>query len=309
VGIKTSQGAVLHPDLNTVIGPEDQLVVITRDDDTAIIGPVTEFDEAAIVSAPAPVSGAIQTSRQRWLFVGWSPTLGDFLHELDSYSFETVEAEIICREGDVTRISAADTAHDGIDVTVSAWPDHVDPAQILHDKKMASFDYVVIFNQATAADSRDRSTFMVMLQALAIAQTAPEDRRPVVVTELIEPKLRKLCKPGLGDIVVDSEMVALMTAQISENPELLPIMVDLCDANGSEIYLKDIGLYVRPGPVNYATAVEAARRRGEIAIGYRRHADAADPAAHFGITINANKNSILNVAPGDQLIVIAEDQS
>ena len=308
VGIKTPQGAFLHPDLGTVIGPEDQLVLITRDDDTAIVGPVAEFDESAILSYAAPVSGVHHASRERWLFVGWSPTLGDFLHELDSYSPETVEADIVCREGDVDRISQADTAHGGIKVTVSEWPDHVDPSQMLHDKKLSSFDYVVIFNQTAEPDSRDRSTFMVMLQASAIAQSLPEGQRPAIVTELIEPKLRKLCKPGLGDIVVDSEIVALMTAQLSENPDLLPIMVDLCDAGGSEIYLKDAGIYLRPGPVNYATAVESARRRGEIAIGYLRRADAKNARANFGILINPNKNSVIEFEAGDQLIVIAEDQ-
>lgn len=308
VGIKTPQGALLHPDLETVIGPEDQLVIITADDDTAIVGPVPEFDDTAIISATSATAGGQQSSRSRWLIVGWSPTLGDLLNELADYSPEGVDVDIVCREDDLVRISDADTAHDGIDVTVSTWHDHVDPSRMLHDKKLSSFNYVVIFNQITDPESRDRSTFMVMLQATAIAEAAPADQRPVIVTELIEPKLRKLCKPGLGDIVVDSEMVALMTAQLSENPGLLPIMVDLCDAGGSEIYLKDSSMYVRPGSVTYATAVEAARRRGEIAIGYRRRADATNAKANFGIRINPKKDAVFDIAPGDQLIVIAEDQ-
>ena len=67
-------------------------------------------------------------------------------------------------------------------------------------------------------------------------------------------------------------------------------------------------MYVTPGSMNYATLVEAARRRGEIAIGYRRIADAGNKKANFGIMLNANKNAVIDVDPADQLIVIAEDR-
>jgi hypothetical protein len=230
------------------------------------------------------------------------------LSELSSYATETMNVELICREDDVDRIVDSHTKHPRINFNVSAWPEHVDPSTMLHDKKFGSFDYVVIFNQMTENTLRDSSTFMVMLQATAIAHAMPVEERPAIVTELIEPKLRKLCKPGIGDIVVDSEMVALMTAQLSENPGLLPILVDLCDAAGSEIYLKDVGLYVTPGSMNYATLVAAARRRGEIAIGYRRSADTGNKKANFGIKLNVSKNTVIEVDPADQLIVIAEDQ-
>lgn len=305
VGIKTPDAALLHPDLDTVIGPEDQLVVIAHDDDTAVVGAVPDIDETTINAtfAKAPNGGGTN-----WLFIGWSPALADVLAELSNYSTEPVSVELVCREDDLVRISDADTRHPHVDVTVSEWPNHVDPSTMLYEKKLGSFDYIVIFNQLADLDIRDSSTFMVMLQANAIAHSLPAEDRPAIVTELLEPKLRKLCKPGAGDIVVDSEMVALMTAQLSENPGLLPILVDLCDAAGSEIYLKAVGLYVKPGSMNYATLVAAARRRGEIAIGYRRNADTGNKKKNFGIMLNANKNTIIDVDPADQLIVLAADQ-
>jgi len=305
VGLKTAHGAFLHPDLDTVLGPEDELVVITRDDDTAVVGAIDGFDEAAI-NTMFPRAASPGTAS--WLFVGWSPSLSDIINELSSYATEEVRVDIVCRENDLIRITQADTMHDRVNVTVSQWPDHVDASDMLDEKKLGSFDYVVIFNQQTDPDMRDSSTFMVMLQATAGAHELHDEERPAIVTELVEPKLRKLCKPGAGDIVVDSEMVALMTAQLSENPELLPILVDLCDADGSEIYLKNVSLYVTPGSMNYATLVEAARRRGEIAIGYRRVVDASNKKANFGITLNAQKNAVFEVDPADQLIVVADDQ-
>ncbi len=308
VGIQTPGKAILHPDLHTVIGPEDRLVLLTADDDTAIVGPVPEVDESAIVATGPAVGPSGPEGASKWLFVGWSPTLGDILYELASYSTGQVSVEIVCRDDDLVRIADIHTDYPGVEVTVSPWPDHIDPSVMLRQKDFPALDYVVVFNQRTDPETRDSSTLMVMLQATAIAQSLPEGRRPVIVTELIETSLRKLCKPGLADIVVNSEMVALLTAQLSENPDLLPIMVDLVDAEGSELYLKDAGLYVRPGPVNYATLVEAARRRGEIAIGYRRRADALNRKANFGAMLNPAKKTVLEVEPGDQLIVVAQDR-
>ena len=47
------------------------------------------------------------------------------------------------------------------------------------------------------------------------------------------------------------------------------VFEDLFDADGAEIYLKDASTYVATGEsVDFFTVVEAARRRGEIAIGY-----------------------------------------
>lgn len=54
--------------------------------------------------------------------------------------------------------------------------------------------------------------------------------------------------------------------------------------------------------------VQAARRRGEIAIGYRRNADAANAKANFGVLINPRKDTVLDVVAADQLVVIAADK-
>ncbi len=59
--------------------------------------------------------------------------------------------------------------------------------------------------------------------------------------------------------------------------------------------------------VNFATLVEAARRRGETAIGYRVAAAAGDASDAFGVRVNPAKSERLRVASADRLIVLAED--
>ncbi len=56
---------------------------------------------------------------------------------------------------------------------------------------------------------------------------------------------------------------------------------------------------------NFATVIEAARRRGETAIGYRVHSDARN-GPHFGLRMNPDKSAALRLAVNDQVIVLAD---
>ncbi len=89
---------------------------------------------------------------------------------------------------------------------------------------------------------------------------------------------------------------------------MLEVFQDLFSPEGSEIYLKPAGDYVEPGrEVSFYTVAESARRRGEVAIGYRleRHADDAGRA--YGVRVNPPKSESLAFRPEDQIIVLAED--
>ncbi len=96
-------------------------------------------------------------------------------------------------------------------------------------------------------------------------------------------------------------------AQLAENPALYEVFADIFDPEGAEIYLKPIGEYVETGrPVNFYTVVQAARRRGETAIGYRVAAESQDAAVSYGVHANPPKSKEVVFAPEDKLIVVAE---
>jgi len=83
---------------------------------------------------------------------------------------------------------------------------------------------------------------------------------------------------------------------------------DIFDAEGSEIYLKPASDYVKTGQaLSFWNVVEAARQRGEIAIGYRLAARAGDASKDFGVSVNPPKSTIVSFSPEDRVIVIAED--
>src|SRR5918997_3125824 len=109
------------------------------------------------------------------------------------------------------------------------------------------------------------------------------------------------------DFIVSDRLVSLMMCQVSENKEFSSVFEDLIDPEGSELYLKPVDEYVTPGvPLNFYTVVEAARRHGEVAVGYRVKAETGDPHKSYGVHLNPDKSQRITFAEGDRLIVLAE---
>ncbi len=97
-------------------------------------------------------------------------------------------------------------------------------------------------------------------------------------------------------------------SQLSENADLMDVFTDIFDPEGSEIYLKPIGNYVITGePINFYTVVEAARRRGETALGYRITSQANEAGKSYGVYTNPKKSEQVTFAAEDKIIVISED--
>ena len=110
------------------------------------------------------------------------------------------------------------------------------------------------------------------------------------------------------DYIVSDHLVSLIMTQMSENKTISPVLADIFDADGSEIYLKPAADYVRTGvDVSFATVVEAAKRRGECAIGDRQAALSHDATADWGVVVNPAKSSRITFADGDRVVVAAED--
>jgi hypothetical protein len=66
--------------------------------------------------------------------------------------------------------------------------------------------------------------------------------------------------------------------------------------------------YVETGqPIKFYTVVEAARRRGEIAIGYRVTNEQYDAGKAYGVHTNPRKSAEVSFTATDKVIVLAEE--
>ena len=112
----------------------------------------------------------------------------------------------------------------------------------------------------------------------------------------------------VNDFIVSDTIISLLIAQVSENNILNAVFEDIFDADGSEIYLKPAESYVRlQEEVSFYTIVEAARRRGETAFGYKIAAESESETIPGGIHVNPPKSAQIRFAQGDCIIVAAEE--
>ena len=59
--------------------------------------------------------------------------------------------------------------------------------------------------------------------------------------------------------------------------------------------------------MSFYTVLESARRRGEVAIGYRLQRHAADKERSYGVVTNPEKSARVAYGEGDAVIVLAAD--
>jgi hypothetical protein len=291
----------LLPSMDARIGSGDRVIAISADDDTVrVSGRAPGIDEPAIAPVEAETPQAENT-----LILGWNHRAAAMLLGLDQYvaagSSVTVvgdskaAGEVEAVRSRLQRLSA--TTREG-DTTDRAVLDAVD---------VPRFDHVILLcDDALPQEQAGARALMTLLHLRDIRERA--ERRFSIVSELLDVRDRDLADvTRADDFIVGERLLSLLLAQVSENPQLNAIFADIFDPEGAEIYLKPAVRYVRPGiPVSFYTVVEAARRRGEAAIGYRLHALADDAGRAYGVRVNPPKSELVTFAPDDRVVVVAE---
>lgn len=294
-GIVQNGAVRLNPPADTVIGEGDQLVVIAEDDDTIHLAEPGTPDESVLSV------GELEEPRpEMTLVLGYNGGVRHVLAELDEYatprSRVTIVADIPEPEFDT---------FDNLDVTFRRGD--TTSRAILDDLYPHTFDHIIVLaSDQLSAQRADARTLITLLHLRDISE---QRGVPInVVSEMIDDQNRELAEvTKADDFIVSDHLVSLMLSQVSENKQLTEVFGQLFSFTGAEIYLRPAALYIEDGATaDFYTVLEAARRRGETAIGYRIDTLARTSAQAYGVRVNPDKRERRTFAPDDKIIVLAE---
>uniref|UniRef100_UPI000A80D266 CASTOR/POLLUX-related putative ion channel n=1 Tax=Nonomuraea pusilla TaxID=46177 RepID=UPI000A80D266 len=291
IGLRLGGGRVaLNPHSDTVIGENDQLILIAPDDSE--IRPAT--------APPTVLTSAIRPPRApgrapaRTLILGHNRRRGRIMRELGHHLLPGSEIHLVGppAEGGALPPDVLVTAKQG-DITDRATLEALNPGV---------YDQVIVLACDTYEPQKADARTMVTLLHLRDMDTGA-----AIVSEMNDERNRLLAQVAeADDFVVGGRLVSMLLTQLSENRHLGRVFDVLLAHDGPDIYLEPAENYLAPGAtVTFATVIEAARQRGETAFGYRLSSESGT-ASHHGVRLNPPKSEPLAFRPGDQVVVLAD---
>ena len=305
IGIVPAEGQPrLNPPMDRVIAAGDRLIFVAEDDD--------------IIKRESPPDGAIREDViasgshaapgiERTLVLGWNSRTPGLLTELDRYVTPGSPLLVIADGPGVSdQVDAVGRRLQRLELSFRAGD--TKNRAMLDAATAEGYEHVVVMSYSDSLEEQraDAKTLVTLLHLRDIEAQRGESF--TIVSEMLDVRNRALAVvTRADDFIVSGKLVSLTMTQLAENPELNAVFEDLFDEEGSEVYLKPAGDYVRLGaPVTFYTIVESARRRGEVAFGYRVLAQADDAEKSYGVAINPDKATAVTLTEEDKIIVLAE---
>ncbi len=297
MGIVKGETVHINPGAETKYDDGDQLILIAEDDSTI-----------ALSTPGAPQLDLISTSKavtakpERTLVLGYNSALQVMLRELNEYVAPGSAVTVVAQG-----VTPAFPTFSNI--TVEFQNGDTNSRAALESLTVETYQHIIVLAYKESLDPQraDAKTLVTLLHLRDMADRASIDLN--VVSEMLDDSNRELAEvTKADDFIVSDKLVSLLLSQVSENKQLTDVFDTLFSSEGSEIYLRPAELYVKPGTgVDFYTVLEAARRRGETAIGYRVAALAHDSEQQYGVAVNPRKSDQVSFVPGDKVIVLAED--
>lgn len=306
MGFRRADGTiVLNPPMDSRLEPGDQLFALSEDDNTIQLSGFANIPiEESLIRAG---SKAHRPGPERSLVIGWNLSAGTIIQELDAY---------VARGSQVTVLADDHRARQEIEACekklknqkLTFIPGDTTSRELLDSLSIMEYNHVIVLAVSELdAQEADARTLVTLLHLRDIVR---KDQTPFsIVSEMLDLRNRNLAEvTNVDDFIVSEHLISLMLAQLSENVWLFDVFQKIFDPEGAEIYLKPIEDYVETGrPVSFYTVVEAARRRGETALGYRVTAEAKEAGKDYGVHTNPKKSVKVTFSPEDRIIVVAEE--
>jgi len=136
-----------------------------------------------------------------------------------------------------------------------------------------------------------------------------QERSTTIISEILDSRTKSLISVAqVSDYVMSNEIVACAMAMVAEDRSINTVLTELLSASGSEIQVISCLQYCEPGErLDFWTMMARARKRSEIAIGYKPATvlAASNSADDWEAVINPrNKSRIRTWRRGDTIVVL-----
>lgn len=305
IGLVDADGTTkVNPPANTVLGKGEKIIVIAEDDDKIrLSGKKSISIDRSVFSDEKE----IKEGPEKLLMLGWNNKGAAILREMNSYVAKGTTATILCEvESAAEEVEELKKKLPNIQITFILG-DSTDRVS-LDNVGIKDFEHIIIlgYSDTFPPEQVDSKTLFTLLHIRDIAEAL--GKRFSIVSEMLDEKNRSLAEvTKADDFVIGNKIIGLLLTQISENKSLNAVFQDIFDSDGSEVYLKPVSLYVKPGvPVDFHAVVESASRKNETAIGYRIISQRDDQKKAYGVVVNPNKDTKIAFTKDDKIVVFSE---
>ncbi len=300
-----NQKVLINPSMDYVIQAADEIIAITKDNDTLIptLNSKYKIKEHLICDFEEEVKSA-----EKMLILGWNQRAIILLREINEYVVEGSSVDIFAHFEISEEIQTL-VKNEYKKLQINFFVKDTTSREVLQNIEIFQYDniQVLCYREELETQEADANTLITLLHLRRISE---ENNREIkIVSEMLDVKNRDLAEiTKADDFIVSDKLISLLMSQVSENKQLMRVFEDLLQSEGSEIYLKQVNNYLNISePVDFYTILESAKRKGETAIGYRLERYHNNSEKAYGVVINPLKTDLINFSEKDKIIVLAEE--
>lgn len=299
IGLIKDGEVKLNPNNDTIYEKGDSIILIASDDNVSFpVKDVAEIQKELIMHKELKKSA----DKDKILVIGYNELLEGMLLELDNYVVKGSEVSLLTTQ-DTNKKELTDLQAKLEKIDLSIFKDDIFELDILTKYATDGFKNIILLSDTSCSKNEaDSKTLLLLLYLREISQKC--NCYFSITSEMLQIRHQELAKATrVNDFVISSNITGLITTQISQNRSLHAIFDDLLDEEGSEIYMKPAGNYVKTdAPVSLFTVYQSATQRNETAIGYKKFKENDS----FEIVVNPNKSTVVTFSADDLIITIAE---
>ncbi|MGL4484397.1 MAG: CASTOR/POLLUX-related putative ion channel [Anaerovoracaceae bacterium] len=293
-GIVSEGKAKINPAMNHKISEEDEIIILAEDDGVSFPNADVKVEKESIVTIKETESH----NKESMLILGYNDLLIGTLAELDLYVDVGSKATVVTDNKEaIQEINKISQSMNNFSIETKE--KDIQNRETLESLLNNDYKHIILLSDDTLeVDEADGKTLLVLLYLKDISEKKNVDYS--VTSEIKDVKNRELAQmTNVADFVVSSNLTSLMTTQISEKRLLASIFDDLLRDEGSELYMKPASEYVLlETQVNFATVVESAAQKSELAVGYKKASQ---------VITNPEKSEQIIFTEEDAIIVLAEE--